>query len=689
MRRATIGVLTVLACVALAAAYNDPSGDTDLWWHLAYGEQVVEGRTWDQDHGQWSWIGVDTDWRYVSWIADALFFLAYRGAGLAGLSAIMLVLYLGVVAAYLVMVRRFRGRIGAVDLFAVVATFLAIKTTAVHVKPEMFTVLFFGLTTAVYVHARLGDRDRFWLLPVVYWLWINAHGGVLVGYVLLVGLMSGEALARRSGAGLDRRAFHRLVGFGSLALLVTAVNPAGPMLVVEWIRATIGMAGTRETELVVAYGNRWGFLWPDSIDGAQRALSSWLVVALFAVAVVGMVRAWRRDRQWDPVLWGGSLFFFLFSMQVARAVLYFPLFFLFTSILLFRARREGGDPERSWIEWTSGVALVVLTVMSIGVHTTTYHPLQWAGSSKDERFPVAASRFVREAELPGPIFNDYLSGGYLVWDLVPTYRVFVDPRSRPYPPEFLDEYFDLCSGPTVSSVEAYANRHGFRTALVDHRVTLPLARAFLSSSRWTLVYLGPVAAVFVRNDVVSPEVASEIERNTDPVRLAAAGNPFVIGAAANLLMQRDPGVLVDLLGAALDTVPVWNPRRAMLLDGLRQNLVRVGWTLSSGRRLSVDEMQGRFAGLYLRGDLESARVVAAAYLIEHPADTRMRFNLACVESRAGNLDAAATALDRALSDGLADPEMIWTDTDLDALRATPRFRSVVERHGLTEPMSAR
>ena len=689
MRRSFIGVLAVLSCVALIASYNDPSGDTDVWWHLAYGEQVVEGLTWNQDHGVWSWIEVDTGWRYVSWIADGLFYLAHRGAGLAGVSVIMLIVYLAVVGTYFGLARRHRGRVEAVDLLAVVATFLAIKTTAVHVKPEMFTVLFFGVTTASYVHARLSDRDRFWLLPIVYWLWINTHGGVLVGYVLLIGLMVGEAVARRSGAGLGSRAFRRLLGFGALALMVTAINPAGPMVVVEWIRATIGMAGTRETELVVAYGNRWGFLFPDSIDGAQRALSSWLVVALFVFAVVGMVRAWRRDRQWDPVLWVGSLCFFLFSMQVARAVLYFPLFFLFTSILLFRARREDREPERPWVEWASGVALILLTVASIGVHTTTYHPLHWAGSSKDESFPVESSRFLRESELPGPIFNDYLSGGYLVWDLVPGYRVFIDPRSRPYPADFLEGYFDLCSGPTASSVEAYAERHGFRTALVDHRVTLPLARAFLASPRWTLVYLGPVAAVFVRHDVVSPQVASEIDGNTDPVRLAAAGNPLVIGAAANLLMARDPGVLVDLLGTARDAVPVWNPRRGPLLDGLREQLVRVGWTLSSGQRLSADEMQGRFAGLYLRGDLESARVVAAAYLVEHPSDTRMRFNLACVESRTGELDAAAAALDRALTDGLDDREMIWTDADLAALRSSARFRSIVERHGLTEPATAR
>ncbi|MCS6883764.1 MAG: hypothetical protein NZU74_20800, partial [Chloroflexaceae bacterium] len=43
--------------------------------------------------------------------------------------------------------------------------------------------------------------------------------------------------------------------------------------------------------------------------------------------------------------------------------------------------------------------------------------------------PVGAAEFIRRERPPGPMFNSYNFGGYLMWALYPEYPVFVDGRT--------------------------------------------------------------------------------------------------------------------------------------------------------------------------------------------------------------------------------------------------------------------
>jgi tetratricopeptide (TPR) repeat protein len=55
------------------------------------------------------------------------------------------------------------------------------------------------------------------------------------------------------------------------------------------------------------------------------------------------------------------------------------------------------------------------------------------------------------------------------------------------------------------------------------------------------------------------------------------------------------------------------------------------------------------------------------------------YNLACAESRLGNLDAACDALDQAFDHGYADFNHMQRDPDLSAIRKTPRYRGLLAR----------
>jgi len=681
--RAVWGFAITMVLLVVVASYPAPSGDTDFWWQIAYGEQVLAQKTLTPAHDVWSWTEMNAHWPYVTWLSATLLYVAYDTLGGTGVLVLQMILYGTLVGLFLWTARRVRGRWVPGDLFLLALVFLAIKTVAIHLKPEMFTLFFFGVTSWIWVDARLRERDRFWMLPIVFLLWVNAHGGVLNGLVLLCTIVVGESIARRVGSGLDARSYRRLLGFAGAAIVATSINPYGPETILRPLRSVISGGLAEDSVRIAAYLPQWSFLIPESIYEGYKAVAGWILIALFVVFAVHAVRARRRGAAIEPVLVIGMLGFFAMGMQLSRAVAFFPIFFLMTSVL-FLVRPLGGDDTRPLLMKPAPalVGLGLLAILASGLHFTAVRPFAWSRDADPRVVPVEESRFVRDANLPGPLFNDYLSGGYMVWDLAPERKVFIDPRYRPYAKQVLDDYFGFESNPTVPNVEAMSAKYGFHTAIVSHQTGEPITRAFKVSSQWTLVYLGPVAAVFVRSDMVPPEVAEKIDENTDPRRLVSYRDAVVLASSANVMFREDFSLVVDIEHLIREHVPPTQIRRELVLEGLEGILQRGTWISSEGRRYTQGELLGSFHASYRKKDFHTARILAAALVAQYPSDATMWFNRACVESRVGNLEQAAEALTKALDAGYENHELVLTDPDLEALRADDRYGKILRAHGL-------
>jgi hypothetical protein len=109
--------------------------------------------------------------------------------------------------------------------------------------------------------------------------------------------------------------------------------------------------------------------------------------------------------------------------------------------------------------------------------------------------PVGAVEFIRRSGLQGPMMNDYMWGGYLIWAL-PEHKVFVDGRGDVFDwAGVLAEYRDWA---TLNADPArLLDEHGIRFCVLP--VSAPEANVVPHLAGWTKVYGDGVAAVFVRN----------------------------------------------------------------------------------------------------------------------------------------------------------------------------------------------
>jgi len=149
-------------------------------------------------------------------------------------------------------------------------------------------------------------------------------------------------------------------------------------------------------------------------------------------------------------------------------------------------------PGLALVNW----ALLALVLVAAGVKA--YLPLQAEFNVENEQrtLPLDAVEWIQEQRPPGPMFNSYNWGGYLIWKLWPDYLVFVDGRTDLYGDELLGQY-----------LQVYLAQPGFQEVLDEYDINFVLTEAegftdnflALDGEGWTRAYSDDVAVIYTRH----------------------------------------------------------------------------------------------------------------------------------------------------------------------------------------------
>ena len=93
-------------------------------------------------------------------------------------------------------------------------------------RPQLFSLLLFAILLVVMTEADAGRRRGLWIVPPLMALWVNCHGGWIVGIGVLGFWTAVRVLDWREGSETIRaRVFLALIGLAAVA--ATLVNPYG------------------------------------------------------------------------------------------------------------------------------------------------------------------------------------------------------------------------------------------------------------------------------------------------------------------------------------------------------------------------------------------------------------------------------------------------------------------------------
>jgi hypothetical protein len=486
-------MLTAIYAVPIVVALRPvavPVVDPDIWWHLRVGQWVCEHRAVPVTD-PFSRYGADKPWVAYSWLYEVLVYRLYELFGLAGIVVYRVAMSLAVVAALHRLIRRREPRfLVATGLTGVSALALAPLFSE---RPWLFTILFTALTLDVLFDLHEGKVTlATWLLPIVYVLWANLHiqfvyGLFLLGLACLAPWV--DALLERFPLTPDpspQRGEGRRIA--PLSPLGRGVGGEGRILLLAGVCLLATLANPYHVQLyrvIMEYATQPG---PFHCINELRALEfretpDWVGLFLGAAAVFALGRRQRLSIFEVLVLASAGIFAFRSRRDLWWLV-------LASAAILASRERKGSDETIPGRFRARFIDIAAITLLLAGLISL----VAWKRDLSEENLRrKVASVFPAERDYPGPLFNDFNWGGFLIWSL-PQWPVVLDGRTNLHGDERI-----LRIGNTWAAGPGWRDDPDLESAgVVLADVQSPLGCVLGLDERFQLEYEDAIARVFVR-----------------------------------------------------------------------------------------------------------------------------------------------------------------------------------------------
>jgi hypothetical protein len=456
-------------------------GDGDFWFHLKTGEYIFNNHVIPRTE-LFSFTNYGRPWVAHGWLSGVVFY-ALNLVG--GFNLVILFFALLVTLAFWITFRRLDSH----PVIAVSAVFLGFMTvlTNVGARPRVFTLLFTSVYLAILdrYSSREDGKRIWWLVPLMV-LWVNLHGGYLIGLGLIgltiVGMLL-DAWLIVGAVGPRWQRVRTLIFVLIACLLAGLINPYGVRLYTFPLQV---VSSTVFQQVVVDWMS----------PNFQESQLQPFIVLLF-LTIISLVFSPERARPSQILLLLATLYA---SLKAQRNIMIFALvavpLFAYYSQKWVDSTRLGKKllqiPTNSATRRSPVMvflALLPLIIFAIKLRATVFV------ASRDQitDVPVQAVEYLKEKGITGNTFTEVnIWGGYLIWAL-PSNPVYIDGRDV-YPETFVKEYVDVILGSVDWRVPF--DRYGVKVAIV--RPESVLKRELAESGEWQQVSTDQIAIVFVR-----------------------------------------------------------------------------------------------------------------------------------------------------------------------------------------------
>lgn len=461
-----------------------PLSDGDFWWHLKAGEYIINTRSIPKTDF-FSFTNYGRAWVAHEWLSEAIFYSIYEKLGFNVLIVVFAVL---TALAFWIAFKRSQSH----PLIGGFATLLGVWTVlpTIGVRPRVFTLLLSSVYLAILLrYARRGEgRYLWWLVPLMA-LWVNLHGGFLVGLVLIGLVMIGIPLDAWANGEKLKTTWPPLKTLSMVlvgCMLAVLLNPHGI----------------------------WIYKFPFEIFLSpiqQQTVNDWLspnfhqseavpLILLIFLTIAALALSPKRPRLSDLTFFLATLYMTLKSQR-------------HMAILALVAAPMMADYLQNWVTSIFGGRMFSpanSTSSNMGRKTTFYVVLfllpllafTWkltvtvfsAPSQLAIDAPVKAVGYLKQNQITGNTFTDpNIWGGYLIWEM-PENPVYIDGRIDMYGDEFVKEYLNIVYG-YIDWREPF---DGYGVKVVIVRPKSAIATTMRKAADWQQIYQDEMAVVFTR-----------------------------------------------------------------------------------------------------------------------------------------------------------------------------------------------
>ncbi len=472
-------------CFFIAAAFILTGGgynmiiDSDPLWHVAAGDLIrAQGTIPASD--PWSFTAGDYRWLNVSWLWDMLFSIIVQHLGWEGAAAIN-----GIIIAALLAITYvhcvLRSGNGMASFFSVVLIFIMFH---LHLRPVHVTHFMIALWMLMLGLIIRSECKAYWLalLPASMLVWVNSHGGFILGFVIL-GLFTSEAIL------LKKPQRNALLATCAACAIAALCNPYGFGIIETVLRPLTTVANQYITE------------WQPFTTSPMNLLTCAFIV-LFVALVVG------RKTHATPAEATLAYLFLLYGLTTNRALYAFTLiaapmlayhlapFMRETkapndSALRIRQFFHDASQQKHWLFVALSIAVFTPPALLVSVRAGIFPQQTGWPDIKEE---IA---FVTKHYPDNRFITDFNLSGYIVYETRGKLPVFVDPRTETaFPREVMADYFTFLDG--TPDWDRILDKYDIKGCILFNKTDQALHDRLKSRKGWKTAFKGDAATIYVR-----------------------------------------------------------------------------------------------------------------------------------------------------------------------------------------------
>ncbi|MBI5599335.1 MAG: hypothetical protein HY890_06295 [Deltaproteobacteria bacterium] len=522
-------VIFVILFISLSFRGAGLLGDGDTGYHIRAGEYMINTLSVPKND-IFSFLSPPLPWTAHEWLSEVIMALVHRVSGLTG---IVLFFAFLISSVYFLLFKTIRSRNHDI-LAAAAVTILVTGSSTIHwlARPHVFSLLL----TVIWYHLLDGfqyqGKNRLYLLPALMLLWVNLHGGFILGLMLTGVYLSGNILDGLFRADDERKKCVQRAK--NLALCLAAclaaslVNPHG------W-RILLFPFEIASNKFIMDSINE--FLSPNFHNVALFKYMILLVIAVFAISKASL-----------NVI--EIILVTLFTNMALYSARHIPLFGIIVLPVItrqmdliiarghglaagglverffdiFRKKSEGiasmDGCARGYL-WPAITVMAVIAFFAAGTGKAggLAGKADWLTGGQEmeykfdgKKLPVEAVEFMKRENIPGNMFNNDEFGDYIIYAAWPRYRVFFDGRSDMYGEAMLREYFKIIW--IEPGWDGVLKKYDINWIIYNSGSAL--SQFLLQRRDWRLIYSDGVADIFVR-DTAENRGLTEKYKDTKPV----------------------------------------------------------------------------------------------------------------------------------------------------------------------------
>jgi len=476
--------LLCLAALLLAVLGPLTTIDPDAFHEMALFRSAVQtGRIPTED--LFAYTPTVSPCVHHEWATGMILYATAMTAGAGGIMALKYLLVAAICGICLVCGSRRGASLANLTVCSLLAVGL-VRIGFTTIRAQVFTLLALALLLLLLDRDRQGKRGWIVVCVPVFWVWLNLHGGFVVGLAILALHWLEQVVRQRTPQ------WHLiLTGLGLLLLL--PLNPYGWTYIPYLWRAVL-MPRPQITE--------WAPLWEDPDLAQLLTYGASVVVLVYCLLSVG------------PRRMPGVLIVLACAVLALRHVRHLSLYGVTWWCYMpgfLQQTPLGGSLTVFWERQRHFVLtlLLGLTVLCLCVALPRKPwqmsiPTTAGGPTGDKLlYPAGAVRYLRTQGFQGNLMTPFSEGAYVSWELGPAVKVSMDSRFEvAYKPGLLEEQTAFYRA--QEGWQQVLDRYPTDAVLV--RRTEPVAPLLIQMPGWTRVYEDDSYAIVARSDLHLPVV---------------------------------------------------------------------------------------------------------------------------------------------------------------------------------------